>query len=60
VIYDDEARLFKSWYGGESERQLSTGTGLRHVMLYATSQDGVRWDRPNLGLYEVMGSKEMV
>src|SRR5215470_1089301 len=38
VIYDDEARLFKSWYGGESGRQLSTGTGARHVMLYATSR----------------------
>jgi hypothetical protein len=58
VIYDDEARLFKSWYGGESGRQLSTGTGPRHVMLYATSQDGVHWDRPKLGLYEVMGTKE--
>jgi hypothetical protein len=58
VIFDDEARLFKSWYGGESERQLSNGNGPRHVMLYATSQDGVHWDRPKLGLHEVMGSKE--
>ena len=58
VVFDDEARLFKCWYGGESGRQMPNGIGPRHVMLYATSQDGVHWDRPSLGLYEVMGSKE--
>ncbi len=27
-------------------------------MCYATSLDGVHWDRPNLGLYEVTGARE--
>ncbi len=58
VIYDDEAQLFKAWYGGESGRLLPKGDGPRHVMCYATSADGVRWDRPRLGLYEVMGTRE--
>ena len=58
VIYDDEAQLFKAWYGGESGRLLPKGDGPRHVMCYATSADGVRWDRPKLGLYEVMGTRE--
>jgi len=58
VIYDDQARLFKTWYGGESGRLMPNGSGPRHVMCYATSMDGVHWDRPNLGLYEMMGTRE--
>src|SRR6266581_2274005 len=41
VVYDDEARLFKAWYGGESGRTMPKGGGPRHVMCYATSADGV-------------------
>jgi hypothetical protein len=58
VIYDDEARLFKAWYGGESGRPIPNAGGPRNVMCYATSQDGVHWDRPKLGLCEVMGTRE--
>ena len=58
VIYDENERLFKAWYGGESGRPMPQGGASRHVMLYATSLDGVRWDRPNLRLYEIMGTRD--
>ena len=73
VLYDDQDRLFKAWYVGINVnftdhyvpyppgsprgegrllplQEYSTG--------YATSHDGVRWDKPKLGLYEFEGSKE--
>ena len=28
------------------------------VLCYATSRDGVHWDRPQLGLHEVMGTRQ--
>jgi len=45
VIYDRQAELFKMWYW-------CTGRGA-----YATSQDGINWDKPELGLVEFQGSK---
>src|SRR4029077_1632113 len=38
VWYDPGARLFKMWYMG----------GLLRSTCYAISQDGVRWEKPNL------------
>ena len=61
VIYDEEDKLFKAWYGGKSGRQKEFRPGSLsdcHVLCYATSPDGVRWDRPALGLYEVMGTRQ--
>jgi hypothetical protein len=65
VVYDDEARLFKAWYGGNSGRPRPqsvspaiAGDLPRQVMCHATSVDGIHWDRPKLGLYEIMGSRE--
>ena len=46
VLHDPESGGFRMWYN-------------RHaIMLYATSKDGVHWERPALGLYEHAGSKE--
>ena len=58
VIYDENDRLFKAWYGGESGRPMPQGGASRHVMLYATSLDGVHWDRPNLKLYDIMDTRD--
>jgi hypothetical protein len=58
VSYDPDERIFKAWYGGESGRFIPGGQNPRHVLCYATSHDGVHWDRPNLGLHEVMGSRD--
>jgi hypothetical protein len=52
VIWDDEDRVFKAWYSGSDvapERWTAMG--------YATSQDGVTWDKPRLHLFEFRGSK---
>ena len=38
VIYDDEEGLFKIWYYGA------------HNVCYATSRDGLEWERPELGI----------
>ncbi len=47
VLYDKTQKLFRMWYYGGP-----TGS------LYATSKDGLKWEKPNLGLYEYEGSKE--
>lgn len=51
VIYDSDERIFKMWY-----RTLLPSGGPR--LCYATSEDGLRWEKPVLGLYEFEGSRE--
>jgi len=55
VVFDEEEDVFKLWY-------MSYNYGFpladRTPILYATSRDGVSWDRPTLGLHEFRGSKE--
>lgn len=61
VIYDEPEKLFKAWYGGRSGRQKEFRPGSLSecsVLCYATSEDGVHWDRPELGLHEVMGTRK--
>ena len=47
VWYDEEEKIFKMWYEASWLYQ----------MCYATSKDGIHWERPNLGLFEFDGSK---
>ena len=49
VIYDRQAKLFKMWYW--------TGVGSTMSGAYATSKDGIHWDKPDLGLVQFQGSK---
>jgi hypothetical protein len=61
IIYDQDEKIFKAWYGGESGRQKESIPGSLsscHVLCYATSRDGIHWDRPRLGIYEAFGTKE--
>jgi len=53
VIYDREERLFKAWYSGMDFRG-----GEGHQMGYAISEDGVRWEKPRVGIYEYNGNKD--
>ena len=61
VSYDAEEKIFKAWYGGSSDREHPGLDGTKlpcSVLCYGVSPDGVRWERPDLGLYEVMGTRE--
>ena len=53
VIYDKEEQLFKCRYAGTGLKQPPHWIGG-----YATSNDGVRWTKPKLGLHEYNGSKD--
>lgn len=51
VLYDADEKLFKIWY-------LCSGPKDRSFWCYATSIDGLRWEKPDLGLFEYAGSKK--
>jgi hypothetical protein len=62
IIYDAADGIFKMWYLARM------GPGFEHrcpgllrqgdVILYATSPDGIKWEKPHLGLTEFDGSKD--
>lgn len=71
VLYDDEEEIYKCWYSPFVVDQSSRGMTLRQrrevkyraprdremAICYATSKDGLAWDRPELGIVEYDGSK---
>jgi len=50
LLYDDELGLYRFWYHADSPLASSSN-------LYAASEDGVRWTKPELGLVEYDGSR---
>ena len=62
VYYDREARLFRMWYvtrlSPEYEDRASGLIWPWDMILYATSTDGILWEKPSLGLHEFDGSME--
>ena len=54
VLYDTERREFRMWYRAWASIKPPVA---RHLC-YATSRDGINWERPNLGLVKFRGSKE--
>ena len=65
VYYDQSADRLSLWYLGHPEPD-ATGKeprvpgfrkGKGDVVLYATSQDGLEWERPALGVHSFQGSK---
>ncbi len=55
VIYDQEDKIYKVWYMSYNFGQ---PLAVRTPFMYATSKDGRKWTRPNLGLFEYRGSKQ--
>lgn len=53
-IAEDDG-VYKMWYQAYDDDQWGRG---RPRMCYATSNDGLNWEKPNLGLVEFKGSKE--
>src|SRR4029453_15608826 len=50
AYYDEEEKVYKLWY---ESRQQDQGT-----LCYATSNDGIHWTKPSLGLVEFAGSTD--
>lgn len=59
VLYDPESKLFRMWYNGALHKSAYPEMkALRDPVCYATSKDGIHWDKPALGLIEFAGSKD--
>ena len=71
VIHDEAAGLFKCWYKSFIIDEASDTTPLsqrphreyfggqrEEGVLYAVSEDGVNWQKPNLGIIEFGGSRD--
>jgi hypothetical protein len=58
TMYDPEDRLFKMWARAGSDWKSRYLDGNAAYMLYYTSRDGVRWDKPDLGLMTVGGRRD--
>ncbi|MCF7786091.1 MAG: M15 family metallopeptidase [Prosthecobacter sp.] len=64
VIWDEDAQLLKLWYKcvlADKEviaqmDQPSTVHDVGWYLLYATSKDGIHWDKPELGIHKFAGS----
>lgn len=50
ILWDENELLFKMWYYAGSDGTILVG--------YATSKDGIQWERPSLGQLEVRGSRD--
>lgn len=54
VLWDEDENLFKLWYalwapgGGDADS----------VLAYATSQDGITWEKPSLGIFDFRGTTD--
>lgn len=49
---------FRIWYLGIGDREGEDGRAHDLFVCYATSRDGVNWEKPNLGLVEYGGDKK--
>lgn len=59
VIYDEQEKCFKIWYavtGKSTEDDVGVIVSTPAKVAYATSVDGMHWERPDLGLIDVNGS----
>ena len=71
VVYDDEEEMYKCWYSPFVVDHSARGMTLRQrremkyraprnremAICYATSKDGLAWDKPDLGIVDYDGSK---
>ncbi len=50
VLYDEEEKIYKMWYQSFNGDHLSGGDAASAMAAYATSEDGVNWTKPALGI----------
>lgn len=58
TMYDKDEKLFKMWARAGSDAKEGYVGGNAAYMLYFTSTDGVRWNKPDLGVIEVTGRRD--
>ncbi len=70
VIFDTEDKVYKCWYSPlivdrsakgmtleQRKEEYDPGPGREMAICFATSEDGIQWTKPELGLVEYEGSK---
>ena len=57
VTVFQDGPIYRMYYRG-ANYDLATETSSKQVTCYAESKDGIRWYKPNLGLFEYEGSKD--
>ncbi len=55
VLYEADQGIFRMWYNALFSREKPD---VVESLCYATSADGVNWEKPNLGLVEFQGSRD--
>ena len=45
ILYDEEDGIWKMWYRGLRDHVI-----FQYFLMYATSEDGIKWEKPKLGL----------
>ncbi|MDA0832801.1 MAG: hypothetical protein O2955_06970 [Planctomycetota bacterium] len=58
TMYDDEDKLFKMWARAGSDWKTGFVGDNAAYMLYFTSTDGIHWDKPDLGVFDVAGRRD--
>lgn len=56
VYYDEDSQKFQAWYLSYDPN--TTNVHDITVIAYAESHDGIVWNKPDLGLFELKGSKQ--
>jgi hypothetical protein len=54
VLFDEQQQLFKMWYGLHSRGQEDSDS----VFCYATSKDGITWQKPTLRFFDFRGTRQ--
>ena len=58
VLRDPEDGSFRMWYTNGGARDEGGYFEERQLVCYATSSDGLSWERPSVGIFEIGGSKD--
>ena len=57
ILRDPKTGKFQMWYAAHISHKLPSGVRVRFPTCYAESDDGIRWTKPVLNLFEFKGSK---
>ena len=53
ALYDPKDKMFKMWYSVFSKNAYENGLPYSYNACYAESRDGLKWQKPFLGLFDV-------